>query len=192
MKPAQANRPPGQVRIIAGRWRGSRLVVPALPGLRPSSDRVRETLFNWLQHQTASARVLDLYAGSGALGIEAASRGAASVDLVERDPRAAKVLQAAIARLDPQAEVLRLHPGDAMNWLAATPGPWDLVFLDPPFDPGLPPGLLDLLAPRLAGPAWVYLESPRDAAPPVPAQWSRHRVLHTREVEAALYRVGGS
>ena len=106
---------PGSVRIIGGRWRGTRLQVPHKPGLRPTSDRVRETLFNWLMPVLPGAKVLDLFAGSGALGLEAASRGAASVQLVEADPQLAQALQSAAARLEAAAQ-LRVHRGDALAW----------------------------------------------------------------------------
>ena len=95
----------GQVRIIGGRWRNTRLPVPSLPGLRPSSDRVRETLFNWLMPKLGGARVLDLFAGSGALGLEAVSRGAAHATLVERDAQLGRNLTAAVAKLQATEQV---------------------------------------------------------------------------------------
>src|SRR5690625_7150734 len=103
----------GKIRIISGRWRGRRLKVPGLPGLRPSGDRVRETLFNWLQWDIAGARCLDLFAGTGALGLEALSRGAAKVTFVERDAANARSLREALATFDCHAgDVLQ---GDALN-----------------------------------------------------------------------------
>ena len=110
--------------------------MPDLPGLRPSGDRGRETLFNWLQPWVAGARCLDLFAGSGALGFEAASRGAARVDLVEVAPRAVAALKESVALL--VTDIVTVHRADALTWLGRDhPGPWDLVFLDPPFDSGL-------------------------------------------------------
>lgn len=156
----------GQVRIIGGDWRGRRLPVLDRPGLRPTGDRARETLFNWLQGRVAGRRVVDLFAGSGALGFEAASRGAERVDLIELDRRAADALKAASDGW-PGRERLRVHTMDALAWLErldADPGPPpDLVFVDPPFDAGLHGPALDaLLVPgRLATDARVYVESDR-------------------------------
>lgn len=178
----------GQVRIIGGRWRGTRLAVPASPGLRPSSDRVRETLFNWLMPALPGARVLDLFAGTGALGWEALSRGAAHAVLVERDPALARALRETSMRLSAQdrAEVVA---GDGVAWLAGHGGePFDIAFLDPPFADGLWERALTALAPRLAGQSWVYIESPVDMAPVVPGAWTLHREGRTREVRFALYR----
>lgn len=178
----------GHVRIIGGRWRGTRLPVVDAPGLRPSSDRVRETLFNWLQPRLPDARVLDLFAGSGALGLEALSRGAREAILVEREPKAAEQLRATITRLhaDAEAHVLR---ADALG-LLRTPlhGRFDLVFLDPPFDSGLWQEALALLAPWLAEEAWLYLETALADMPEVGASWAVHREGHTRDVRYALYR----
>lgn len=181
----------GQVRLIGGAWRGSKLPVPVLPGLRPTSDRVRETLFNWLHGEVAGARVLDLFAGTGALGFEAASRGAASVDLVESAPTAVEALRSAAARLgrDGSGGPVHLHAQPAMAFLAAHAGPWDLVFVDPPFAAGLWADTLAALGPRLAPRAKIYVESPADAAPAVPAGWALLRETGTREVRAALYKV---
>lgn len=182
---------PGSVRIIAGHWRGSRLPVPDRPGLRPTSDRVRETLFNWLQPVLPGARVLDLFAGSGALGLEAASRGAAHVQLVEADPGLARSLMATVERLQGQSRVA-VHCGDALAFLrAASPEPaWDIAFVDPPFAAGLWPAVLELLPPRLATTAWLYLETPAEYTPVLPPDWAVHRENRTRQVRYALYRRG--
>jgi 16S rRNA (guanine966-N2)-methyltransferase len=179
---------PGQVRIIGGDLRNSRLLVPELPGLRPTPARVRETLFNWLAPTIAGARCLDLCAGTGALGIEAYSRGAAAVQFVERDAQAAQALRANLARLklDP-ATVATL---EGAVFLRGAAQPHDLVFLDPPF-------ALDLWAPLaqqlesggwLAAQALIYLESPRAGVPGLPPNWSVHREGHAGEVRFALYR----
>jgi len=157
----------GKLRIIGGAWRGRRLQVPERPGLRPSGDRVRETLFNWLQGWLPGARCLDLFAGSGALGLEAASRGAHSVTLIERDRVLAGRLRA-IATDWPGAEVLDVHAADALAWLEHSAESFDLVFVDPPFDAGLYARTLALLARPgvLAHDARVYVESrARDPAP---------------------------
>jgi 16S rRNA (guanine966-N2)-methyltransferase len=178
----------GHIRIIGGRWRGSRLEVADRPGLRPSSDRVRETLFNWLLPAVPGARVLDLFAGTGALGWEALSRGAASAVLGERDAALAQTLRQTAARLDAQQQA-EIVAGDSLAWLAGYRGPaFDIAFLDPPFADGLWERAIAVLAPRLSAQAWVYVESPLTVSPPVPADWMLHREGRTREVRFALYR----
>lgn len=135
-KRGQGGGAPGQVRLIGGQWRGRKLPVPDLPGLRPSGDRGRETLFNWLQAQVPGARCADLFAGSGALGFEAASRGAAHVDLVEIAPLAVSALVESRKLLG--AEQVDVHRANALDWIAAQePTSLDIVFVDPPFDSGL-------------------------------------------------------
>lgn len=149
---------PGEVRIIGGQWKRSKLRVADAAGLRPTPDRVRETLFNWLGQELSGWRCLDAFAGSGALGFEAASRGAAEVVLLERDRRLAAALTEAKMRL--KAEQLRIEAVDALAWMArSAPDAFELVFLDPPFD-------APLLAPALAAAArivvpqgYVYVES---------------------------------
>jgi len=179
------------VRIIAGLWRGSKIPVAEVYGLRPTSDRARETLFNWLQTETAGARVLDLFAGTGALGLEAASRGAAEVDFVEQAAPAAKALREAVLRLaGKEATHLRVHQADAQRFLASSVGPWNLVFVDPPFAAGLWAECLPLLAEKLAARAHIYVESPVRTVPPVPLGWHLCREAVTRGVRFALYRVG--
>ncbi len=181
----------GTVRIIGGRWRGTRLAVPASPGLRPSSDRVRETLFNWLQPILPSARVLDLFAGTGALGFEALSRGAARAVLVERDAALANALRDTAARLTAQDRV-EVVQGDALAWLSRQhEAAFDLAFVDPPFDADLWQPSLSALLPKLAAEAWLYVESPQDRALALPADWRLHREGRTREVRFALYRAPG-
>lgn len=179
----------GSVRLIGGRWRGSKLPVPDLPGLRPSADRVRETLFNWLQASVSGARCLDLFTGSGALGLEAASRGAARVVLVERERVLATALRATVARLEGAASSVEVIETDALHWLAQVPAQsFDIVFLDPPFAAPDWEVILALLPRLLANAAWIYLESSVNAAPQVPAGWTLHREGRTREVRYALYR----
>ncbi|CAI8836005.1 16S rRNA (guanine(966)-N(2))-methyltransferase RsmD [Methylocaldum szegediense] len=124
-----------ELRIIGGRFRSRKLKFPNAPGLRPTPDRVRETLFNWLRNDIEGARCLDLYAGSGALGFEAASRGAAKVVLVERDAAVCKALERNRALLN--AEAVDVIQADTERFLSGTGQPFDVVFLDPPFREGL-------------------------------------------------------
>ncbi|KGM56002.1 methyltransferase [Lysobacter daejeonensis GH1-9] len=176
------------MRLIGGKWRGTRLDVPDAPGLRPTSDRVRETLFNWLMPVLPGARVLDLFAGSGALGLEALSRGAASAVLVERDRGLATALTRTLSRLE-GGEAAEVVNADALAWLATGGGEhFDLAFLDPPFAAGLWELVVPRLVNRLSPSAWLYVESPADQAPPLPADWHLHREGGTREVRYALYR----
>ncbi|APO94268.1 16S rRNA (guanine(966)-N(2))-methyltransferase RsmD [Xanthomonas vesicatoria] len=178
----------GQVRIVGGRWRNTKLAVPDLPGLRPSSDRVRETVFNWLMPHLRGARVLDLFAGSGALGLEAVSRGAAHATLIERDPGLAQRLRELVTRLD-AADQVQVLQEDALRWLERAPAAQaDIVFVDPPFAAGLWPSVLERLPAHLAAEAWLYLEAPADAALQLPAGWHLHREGGTRQVRYALYR----
>ncbi len=183
-----SNRPAGTVRIVGGRWRGTKLPVPEVAGLRPSSDRVRETLFNWLQSALPGARVLDLFAGTGALGLEALSRGAASAALVERDRTACAGLRASIDRLG-AGDTAGLIQADALAWLnGTTEGPFDIVFVDPPFADDLWARVMAGLTPHVAADAWLYVESAHGVqADPGPG-WALHREGATREVDYRLYR----
>ena len=186
--PPRAGAVAGQVRIVGGRWRNTKLAIGDVAGLRPTGDRVRETLFNWLMPALPGARVLDLFAGSGALGLESVSRGAASAVLVERDPGQAARLREAVARLD-AAEQVAVAQDDALRWLAsAPPAAFDIAFLDPPFAAALLPQALPALVPHLAAGAWVYVEAPE--APAVPAGWREHRRMRTRETCCTLYSTG--
>jgi 16S rRNA (guanine966-N2)-methyltransferase len=185
--PRQRAAAPGHVRIVGGEWRGTRLPVADAPGLRPTADRVRETLFNWLQPKLHGARVLDLFAGSGALGLEALSRGGREAWLVERDARQAESLRATIARLH-AGERAHVVQADALAWLRAPlHGRFDIVFVDPPFASGLWQDVLATLPPWLADDAWLYLEAPADAAA-TPPGWRLHREGRTREVRYALFQ----
>ncbi len=171
------------MRIIGGRHRGRRLTFPSLPGLRPTSDRARETLFNWLQPWLPGARCLDLFAGSGALGLEAASRGAGRVVMLERSSVAARQLQLHIQTL--ALEQVELHQADALNWLARPGEPFDILFLDPPFADDLLAQSCDLLRRHgwLAPGALIYLET--DAARPLsvwPDDWVLLREKRAGEV----------
>lgn len=182
-------RTPGRIRIIGGSLRGSRLDVPDRPGLRPTPDRLRETLFNWLQPLLPGSRVLDLFSGSGALALEALSRGAASAVAVERDRELARRIADNAVRLRvPNLEVVG---EDALTWLARGPArAFDLVFLDPPFD-------LDLwtrAAAALEAGGWlapgarVYVETPRDVSPRLPRGWTLQREARAGDVCGALWR----
>jgi 16S rRNA (guanine966-N2)-methyltransferase len=186
MKGLQRNQP-GRVRIIGGSLRNSRLDVAELAGLRPTPERVRETLFNWLAPFIDGACCLDLCAGSGALGIEALSRGAGSVQFVESDARAAKALRDNLARLKVDAAVVNL---DAAVFLGARAHEHDLVFLDPPFALALWDGLACQLEQGgwLSANAWVYVESARDSVLSLPPDWQLHRQGEAGEVRFALYR----
>ena len=179
---------PGRVRIIGGRLRNSRLLVPELDGLRPTPERARETLFNWLAPFIAGACALDLCAGTGALGIEALSRGAASVTFVERDTRVAQALRDNLERL--QAGEAEVSVGAAQDFLRGSARRFDLVFLDPPFAPGLWSDLACALETGgwLTASALVYVESPRDGVPLLPDAWRIHREGFSGAVRFALYR----
>jgi 16S rRNA (guanine966-N2)-methyltransferase len=179
---------PGRIRVIGGSLRNSRLDVPDLPGLRPTAERVRETLFNWLAPVIDGARCLDLCAGTGALGIEALSRGAAGVQFVERDARAAQALRDNLVRL--KATVGQVAVFDAGLFLRGTPQAHDLIFLDPPFALELWSALAQQLEQGgwLTAQAWIYVESPRTVVPALPANWQLHREGQAGEVRFALYR----
>ena len=180
------------LRIIGGSWRGRKLRFPAAPLIRPTPDRVRETLFNWLAGRIAGARCLDLFAGSGALGLEALSRGAAEVTFVERDAQAVHALRALLQEWGaPAAQVVR---ADALRFLAGTPRPFDLVFLDPPFGaPLLAAAASALTGGWLAAEALVYVEcAARAAPPPLPAGWRALKGKRAGEVGYHLYASGGA
>ena len=154
-------RPAGQVRIIGGQWKRTPIAVPDKPGLRPSGDRVRETVFNWIGHlmgDFSSVRGLDLFAGSGALGFELASRGAQRVLLIERDPQLARALRALKDKL--KADAIEVKQADALAAAAQLPAEFDLVFLDPPFAAGIEPKALAAALGVLAPEGLIYLESP--------------------------------
>jgi 16S rRNA (guanine966-N2)-methyltransferase len=150
---------PGKIRIIGGKWRGRRLSVPDVETLRPTPDRVRETLFNWLQPFIEGARCLDLFAGTGVLGLEASSRGAAEVVLVENNCTVASQLAGNIKNLE--ATAVRLYRDDAFGWLQQNKLKFDIVFLDPPFSRGLIDKCCALLRSRgsLNKNALVYIEA---------------------------------
>jgi len=148
---------PREVRIIGGQWKRSKLQVADLPGLRPTPDRVRETLFNWLGQDLTGWRCLDAFAGSGALGFEAASRGADQVVLLERDRRLAASLGEAKTRL--KAEQLRVEAVDALTWMArCAADSFELVFIDPPFDAALVEPALAVATRIVVPQGFIYVE----------------------------------
>jgi 16S rRNA (guanine966-N2)-methyltransferase len=183
----------GSVRIIGGTWRGRRVAFPDLPGLRPTPDRVRETVFNWLQHVLPGARCLDLFAGSGALGLEALSRGAQEVVFVDQAPAAARNLQEQLGRLNGLAHARVLEMG-AARYLRGAPRSFDIVFMDPPFGQEA----LAEYVPLLDAGGWVsagslvYLESERSAGVPrLPPHWQVLKSKSAGEVGYHLARING-
>jgi len=193
-RPATGNKkaPAGRLRIVAGNWRSRLLEIADVPGLRPTSERVRETLFNWLAPRIEGARCLDLFAGTGALGLEALSRGATSVVFVESSRRAAKALEQNARALDAPGALIR-H-GDALEYLkTAEPDSFDIVFLDPPFAAGLLEDTckaIDSSAVVVAG-GLVYLE--QDTAQPrptLPAKWTTAKDKTAGQVRYSLVRTG--
>ena len=180
------------MRIVGGHWKRSKLPVADSPGLRPTPDRVRETLFNWLGQRLDGWRVLDAFAGSGALGFEAASRGAREVLLLEREPKLVRALRAAAERLGAAPPQLQVQQADAIAWLhaAAATGAaaFDLVLLDPPFDAGLLQPAIAAAAPLVAPRGWLYVEAGSPAAPAPPPGWSAHRQGRAGTVHFQLWR----
>ena len=179
--------PAGQVRIISGLWRGSKLPVETYPGLRPTSDRVRETLFNWLQSHIAGKRILDCFAGTGALGFEAASRGAGEVVLLEKVPALVNSLRESALRL--KADTIKIEASDSFAWLGRPASlRFDLVFIDPPFGSDYAQKIVSMLGPWLADSAWVYVETGRSTQIEVPSTYQLYREGSTREVWYRLFR----
>ena len=176
------------LRIIGGTWRGRKLRFPQGPDIRPTPDRVRETLFNWLGGRVAGARCLDLFAGSGALGLEALSRGASQVIFIEHDPRAARELSARLAEWNATGATVKCQ--DALTYLRGVVSPCDLAFLDPPFASGLLGSAAELLAGRgwLTRGARVYVEcAASGAAPQLPAAFNALKSKQAGEVGYHLY-----
>ena len=179
-----------QVRIIGGQWKRTRLTVVDKPGLRPTPDRVRETLFNWLGQDLSGWRCTDVFAGTGALGLEAASRGAAQVLLVEQD--AALVARLSRTCTPLQAGMVTVVRGDGLAALARlAPASMDLVLIDPPFDSDLFAGALKAAARCVTAGGYVYLEAPRawDARALEDVGFMLHRHLKAGAVHAHLLRL---
>lgn len=161
-------KPPGEVRIIGGQWKRTRLKVADMPGLRPTPDRVRETLFNWLGQDLTGWVGLDAFAGTGALGLEAASRGAKQVLLIEQNAQLVTQLKASIAQLN--AQTVQVIKGEGVHALQqSAPGTVDVVFLDPPFEAKLFEPALKAAARAIAPQGFIYLEAPE--------LWSDERLL---------------
>ena len=180
-------RAPNRLRIIGGRWRGSRIVFPPLAAIRPSPDRVRETLFNWLQQPIVGARCLDLFAGSGALGLEALSRGAAHVTFVDREPQVGRHLSQTLERLGSRDATVVVE--DAQRFLSRPPQSFDIVFLDPPFDSAVLEQVGGRLQAWLAPDAYIYVESPADRSlATLPAHWRIQRTKRAGQVGYHLLR----
>jgi len=178
----------GQIRIIGGQWRGRKLPVPDSPGLRPTTDRVRETLFNWLAPSMVDATVLDCFAGSGALGLEALSRYASRATLLEMDRNVSQQLQKNLVTL--KANNAKVVNTNTLNFLAQPGEPHTIVFVDPPFRKGLLDETLALLESNdwLADEALIYVESEvENGMPAVPASWSLHREKVAGQVAYRLF-----
>lgn len=178
----------GQIRIIGGQWRGRKLPVPDSPGLRPTTDRVRETLFNWLAPAMVNARCLDCFAGSGALGLEALSRYAGASTLIEMERGVAQQLQQNLATL--KAANAKVVNTNTLTFLNQTGTPHDIVFVDPPFRKGLLDDTLHLLEVNgwLADDALIYVESEvENGLPQVPVHWDLHREKVAGQVAYRLY-----
>ena len=181
----------GKVRIIAGHWRGRRLPVPDHLGLRPTSDRIRETLFNWLAPVIDGASCLDLFSGSGALGFEAASRGAGRVDLVDDDRTVYR--QLVHTRDTLSANQIHIHCEDALTFLATTSNRFNIVFLDPPFRNRFAAQIITTLehSGKLKPHSLIYLEnSKHDIKPILPETWRLHREKNAGHVAYRLYEFG--
>ena len=180
------------LRIIGGEHRGRKLPFPDAPGLRPTPDRVRETLFNWLMPVIAGSRCLDLFAGSGALGLEAISRGARQVVMLDNQPSVAKQLRKNLQTLNIEhAEVVQ---ADGLAYLDKTGSVFDIVFLDPPYQEDLLPACITHLETRgwLARHAWIYLEvAKQDGLPDLPVNWKVHRRKEAGQVAYHLIERSG-
>lgn len=177
--------------MIGGLWRRSKLPVADRPGLRPTPDRIRETLFNWLGQDLSGWRCLDAFAGSGALGFEAASRGAAEVRMLERDRDLARSLEQTRQRL--KGDTVRIEQADAIAWMArCEPGRFEVVFIDPPFDAALFEPAMAAAARLVVPGGFVYLEADRAFGEPDAARWGLrlHRHARAGAVHAHLLQCG--
>ncbi|MDP5214359.1 16S rRNA (guanine(966)-N(2))-methyltransferase RsmD [Pseudoalteromonas tunicata] len=181
----------GQIRIISGQYRGRKLPVKDVQGLRPTTDRVKETVFNWLMNDVRDTVVLDCFAGSGGLGFEALSRYASSVTFIEKDKIAAQQIESNISTLkNPNANLVH---GDALQFIATNNRLFNLVFIDPPFRQGLAQPLCDLLVERnaLAQDALIYLEVENELSDfKAPVNWSLKKEKTAGQVSYRLYQNG--
>lgn len=189
VRPSPKNTNNNQLRIIAGLWRGRKLSFPDVEGLRPTGDRIRETLFNWLAPEIQGARCLDLFAGSGALGIESLSRGAEQCVMIERDAQAAHHLKQHLLSL--QTQHGQIIQGDALLHLQQgnKDAPYHIVFVDPPFQLALWQEVITALESGnwLAENATIYIEAARDAHYATPINWQLHRDKNAGQVSYRLY-----
>lgn len=185
--------PTQQLRIIGGQWRGRKFNFPSADGLRPTGDRIRETLFNWLSSDIYGARCLDLFAGSGALALEALSRGASHVRLWEANKTAYQQLQNHIKTLQPQLgeQEAQLNHGDCLIELAQhnESAPFDIIFMDPPFAANMWETAAELLEQNnwLHPDSLIYIESPKNQLPKLPEKWRNWRCKNTGQVCYQLY-----
>lgn len=191
-KPGQKDIPSSHLRIIGGQWRGRKLEFHAVEGLRPTPDRVRETLFNWMQTIVPGAQCLDLFSGSGALGLEALSRGASSMTFIDMNTITTRKLKDNLQQLKcQQAEVIQ---ADVLEWLKQRKTDlepqFDVVFMDPPFHQGLVAPCCALLEQHhlLADDAIIYVETESELSDPgVPSHWHEHRFKKAGQVSYRLY-----
>lgn len=183
--------PNSELRIIGGQWRSRKLSFTPARGLRPTSDRVRETLFNWLAPVIRDARCADLFAGSGALGLEALSRGARHCDFIDTSPHTLDQISRHLATLGAQQQGV-CHTGSAEQYLGGTHGTLDIVFIDPPFGLGLVAPVCQNLSTTqlLAEEAWAYIETPKnEALPELPVNWLLHRDKTAGDVAYRLFHI---
>lgn len=191
------SQPSSSLRIIGGDWRRRRLNFIEAPGLRPTSDRLRETLFNWLMLDIREARVLDLFAGTGALGLEALSRGASFVQFIENNVVSAKQLRQNLAVLNADAPRFAVSTSDALQWLQALPpkqdttAAFDIVFVDPPFDADLWQASFAHLhqSGALHERSLIYVESPKETKLLLPEDWQPYKCTEGGQVRAQLISV---
>lgn len=181
-----------QLRIIGGSWRSRKITFPAIEGIRPTPDRVRETLFNWLAADIRGACCADLFAGSGALGLEALSRGARQCVFIDSAPAAIRSLSQQAEELGATERAL-FHAETSERYLLVAEETFDIVFIDPPYHQGLVAPTVSALDQRglLAEQAWVYIETAVDEAlPPLPDQWELHRDKQAGDVAYRLFLAG--
>ena len=175
---------PGKIRLIAGKWRGRKLDVIDSPGLRPTPDRIRETLFNWLQEEIVGARCLDLFAGTGALAFEALSRGAAEIVMVESNPKIIESLNQHAKTLGSEGHIIQL--ADAISWMKQGIKGFDIIFLDPPFGQGYIEQCCTIISEQslLNARGLVYIESEKNLS--LPDGWKIRKQTKAGNVQSAL------
>ena len=183
--------PSSKLRIIGGKWGSRKLpILEQQAGLRPTGDRIRETLFNWLAPYIQNARCLDLFCGSGALGLEALSRGARHAQFIDNNPKAIEQINTNIETLE--ARGAQVDCRDALDWLANEPAsPFNIIFIDPPFALNLWPDTLQQLNQHqswLEKGSLIYIEKPTQQGLPIPASWQQHKHKTTGNVSYSLYR----